>query len=257
MTDPRAKTPEDLLHALADGQLDPARAAEVEAALGPDEARRVAEYRRINAGLHQHFDPLLGEPVPERLSRRPRPAWYARGWGRAAGGMAAALALLLTGAAGGWYARDAMTAARQEQSAILRPAALAHRIYVAEVRHPVEVRADQEHLVRWLSNRLKMPLKTPNLEAQGFKLMGGRLLPTDRGNAAQFMYEDAQGRRLTLYIRSDLMGNRETAFRYSQEDSGIGVFYWIDRARGYAISAQMSREELLGLAQKIYEELES
>jgi anti-sigma factor RsiW len=256
MTDQRQPIADDTLHALADGRLDPASAAELDAALGPDEARRVADYRRINAALHARFDPLLAEPVPERLKRRPQPAWHAAGWARAASGLAAAVVLLAAGAAGGWFAREATMAARQEQVAILRPAALAHRIYVAEVRHPVEVRADQEHLVRWLSNRLKIPLKTPNLEPMGFKLMGGRLLPTDRGNAAQFMYEDAQGRRLTLYIRSDLMGNRETAFRYGQEENGVGVFYWIDRAKGYAISAQMPREELLGIAQKIYDELE-
>jgi len=144
----------------------------------------------------------------------------------------------------------------EEQAAMVRPAALAHRIYVAEVRHPVEVRAEEEHLVRWLSNRLKMPLKTPKLDALGFRLMGGRLLPTDRGNAAQFMYEDRQGRRVTLYIRSDLTGNRETAFRYVQDESGLGMFYWIDGPKGYAITAQMPREELMTIAQKVYEDLE-
>lgn len=256
MTDPRPRTPDDVLHALADGRFDPARAAEVEAALTPEEARRVADYRRINAGLRARFDTVLSEPVPERLRRLPRPAWPRARWARVAAGLAASVMLLLVGGAAGWYAREASIAARQEQAAMVRPAALAHRIYVAEVRHPVEVRAEEEHLVRWLSNRLKMPLKTPKLDALGFRLMGGRLLPTDRGNAAQFMYEDRQGRRVTLYIRSDLTGNRETAFRYVQDESGLGMFYWIDGPKGYAITAQMPREELMTIAQKVYEDLE-
>ncbi|MCC7045900.1 MAG: anti-sigma factor [Alphaproteobacteria bacterium] len=258
MSEQRQPIADDVLHALADGRLDPARAAEATAALAdrPEDARRVADYQRINAALHAQFDPVLAEPLPERLTRRPRAAWHRRPWARVVSAVAASALLVTIGGVGGWYARDAATAARQEQSAMVRPAALAHRIYVAEVRHPVEVRAEEEHLVRWLSSRLKIPLKTPKLDDKGFRLMGGRLLPTDRGNAAQFMYEDTQGRRLTLYIRSDLTGNRETAFRYAQDDSGVGMFYWIDGPRGYAITAQMPREELLNISKKIYEDLE-
>lgn len=257
MSDERRTVPPDELHALADGQLDPARAAEVEAALaGRPQVACVAAYQRINTGLHALFDPVLSEPVPERLRRRGAGAARRAPWLGAAMQAAAALVLLLAGAAGGWYARDAMQSSRQEQMAMVRPAARAHRIYVAEVRHPVEVRADEEHLVRWLSNRLRMPLKTPDLQAAGFKLMGGRLLPTDRGVACQLMYEDAQGRRLTLYIRNDLTGNRETAFQFGQEEGGVGVFYWIDGSRGYAISSQMPRDDLLGIARKVYEQLE-
>jgi anti-sigma factor RsiW len=169
---------------------------------------------------------------------------------------AAALLFLVIGAAGGWYARDTMVTSRQEQNAMVRPAVRAHNIYVAERRHPVEVRAEEEHLVRWLSNRLRMPLKTPDLQPAGFKLMGGRLLPTERGVACQFMYEDAQGRRLTLYIRNDLPGNRETAFQFGQDEGGVGVFYWIDGSKGYAITGQMSREDLLTIAKKVYDQLE-
>ncbi len=258
MADPRPPISENELHALADGRLDPVRAAEVERLLAdrPDDQRRLAAYRRIDEGLHALYDSVLDEAVPESLRRRPGVAWHRRGWARIGGGMVAAMLLLAVGAAGGWYARDNAATARMEQSAILRPAALAHRIYVAEVRHPVEVKAEEEHLVRWLSNRLKIPLKTPKLDTVGFRLMGGRLLPTDRGNAAQFMYEDAQGRRVTLYIRSDLTGNRETAFRYVQDESGIGMFYWIDGAKGYAISAQIPRDELIKIAQKVYDDLE-
>jgi len=257
-TDPRPPISDNELHALADGRLDPVRAAEVERLLAdrPDDQHRLGGYRRIDAGLHALYDSVLDEPVPDRLRRRPSVAWHRRGWARIVGGAVAALLLLGLGAAGGWYARDQRIAARQEQIAILQPAALAHRIYVAERRHPVEVRAEEEHLVRWLSSRLKIQLKTPELAAMGFKLMGGRLLPTERGSAAQFMYEDVQGRRVTLYIRSDLQGNRETAFRYVQDETGVGMFYWIDGAKGYAIAAQMPRDELIQIAQKVYDELE-
>ena len=248
----------DQLHALADGQLDPARAEELRAALADrPEARSVADYQRINQGLHALYDAALDQPVPERLLAGPRPWWRRRRWARSASMAAAGLALLIVGATGGWYARDQMVRGRQEQSAMARPAAVAHRVYVAEVRHPVEVTADQEHLVRWLSNRLKHKLKAPKLEASGYRLMGGRLLPGETGTACQFMYENAQGRRLTLYIRSDVKGARETAFQFGQEEGGVSVFYWIDGPMGYAISGQMSRDELMPIARAVYEQLES
>lgn len=258
MTD--AKQPDrDQLHALADGLLDPARAEETRAAIADrPEARTVADYQRINQALHAIYDSVLDQPVPDRLKRGPAPWRLARRWLRAASMAAAVLALLIVGAAGGWYARDSMVKGRQEQMAMVRPAALAHRVYVAEVRHPVEVGADEEeHLVRWLSNRLKHKLKAPKLDAAGFRLMGGRLLPGETGTACQFMYENAQGRRLTLFIRSDVKGARETAFQFGQDDGGVSVFYWIDGAMGYAITGQMSRDELLAIAKKVYEQLES
>ena len=79
-------------------------------------------------------------------------------------------------------------------------AAVAHAVFQPEVRHPVEVTAaQQEHLVQWLSKRLGRPLKVPVLAAQGYELVGGRLLPGDDGARAQFMYQNsaASGSRST------------------------------------------------------------
>ena len=40
---------------------------------------------------------------------------------------------------------------------------------------------------------------TPELDAQGLKLVGGRLLPGPTGPASFFMYENAAGERFTIY----------------------------------------------------------
>ena len=80
----------------------------------------------------------------------------------------------------------------------------------------MEVDAGQEaHLMQWLSKRLGRQLVTPDLSGAGFRLMGGRLLPAEDGPAAQFMYENGTGERLTLYLRSGI--GDETAFRYHEE----------------------------------------
>lgn len=238
------------LHAYADGELDPARVAEVEAHIGadPGAAQRVADWRRQKEALHALFDGVLTEPVPARLLERPR----AR---RPLLRMAAVLAWLAVGGVAGWALRGAGPAAGPHAVPLARQAAVAHAVYVPEVRHPVEVGADQEqHLVAWLSKRLGTPVKAPRLSELGYGLVGGRLLPAEEGPAAQFMYQDAEGHRLTLYVRTDAGGGRETAFRYARE-SGVSVFYWVEGSLGYALSGDLEKAELLRVAQSVYHQL--
>jgi anti-sigma factor RsiW len=104
------------------------------------------------------------------------------------------------------------------------------------------------------SARLGMPLRVPQLSADGFALVGGRLLPGESGPVAQFMYEDGSGKRLTLYVRADAAENRETAFRFALEGK-VGVFYWLDGKLGYAISGELPREKLLNIAESAYKQL--
>jgi len=58
------------LQAYVDGELDAAEAAQIDAALAQDEvlARRVRQMQALNVQLRAAFDPVLDEPVPERLS---------------------------------------------------------------------------------------------------------------------------------------------------------------------------------------------
>ncbi|MGV3511555.1 MAG: anti-sigma factor family protein [Novosphingobium sp.] len=62
-------TPEQLA-AFADGQLDPAEAAAVSAAIAQDPAlaSNVAAHQALRAKLQQRFAPVADEPVPDRLA---------------------------------------------------------------------------------------------------------------------------------------------------------------------------------------------
>ena len=137
-----------------------------------------------------------------------------------------------------------------------RRAAVAHATYSPEVRHPVEVGADQEaHLVAWLSKRLGAPVRAPQLEGVGYSLVGGRLLPGDSGPVAQFMYQCQRGTRVTLYVRTEAVNNTQTAFRYAKEGN-VRVFYWVDRKLGYALSsADISKDDLLKVSNAVYQQL--
>ena len=189
----------DRLMAYVDGHLsaDDRRCLEEYITAHPEVGEQVAAYRQQNQALHAAFDSVLGEPIPERMRIPQRPryrAWYAAG-------LAASLAI---GAACGWFAHTRVSVPRSH-IALVHQAAAAHAIYTPEVRHPVEVAANEEaHLVAWLSKRLGQKVKAPDLTAQGYKLVGGRLLPAIAGGgrpgpAAHFMYEDTTGQRLTLY----------------------------------------------------------
>ncbi|MBW3508257.1 anti-sigma factor [Janthinobacterium sp. NKUCC06_STL] len=253
------------LHALADGVLPEAQRTAIEAHLRahPEDAARVDAWREQNRQLRALFDPVLDEAVPTALRQAAAPPAANGAWQRHAMQAAAAVVLVIAGGAGGWLLRgdggdagDLRTASASPMS-LARSAAIAHAVYTPEVRHPVEVGAEQEaHLVQWLSKRLGTKLQPPALSPLGYHLIGGRLLPGDGdGPVAQFMYEDAGGKRLTLYVANERAGRQETAFRYAQEKE-LSVFYWIDGQLGYALSANLPKQELGKIADAVYAQLE-
>jgi anti-sigma factor RsiW len=265
-----APIPEDDLHALVDGRLAPEAAVVLRRRLAADpEAKATVEawqaQRDALKALHAGMDDL---PVPPSLIATAERAERARAqtsrWWRW-GGMAAAL-LLAFGmgwlASGQWRASqgEAVMTRSEPAQQFARQAAVAYTVFQPEVRHPVEVTAaQQEHLVQWLSKRLGRPLKVPLLTAQGYELMGGRLLPGDGGGArAQFMYQNGAGQRITLYLGAVKPGAggdaRETAFRFL-DDGPVPAFYWVDQGFGYALSGTLPRAALQELARAVYGQL--
>ena len=249
------------LHAHLDGELEADRCAAVQAFLAshPEEAARARSYREQAAMIGRVYGPLLDRPVPPRIAadpataatRRPTPRWR-----RLAAGVAAALVLLAAGAGSGWWLHDRLRPISAQAQTLVADAMDAHRVYAVEVRHPVEVGASQEaHLVTWLSRRLGLSLTAPDLAAQGFELIGGRLLPSSTGPAAQFMYQDTSGRRLTLYCRA-VSEPGETSFRILQQGK-LAALYWREDGTGWALLGEVPRDELLRLGHLAYQALNS
>lgn len=237
------------LHAYVDGSLAGAERESYESFLGenPDEAALARSYAEHRSQLQHRFEGVLTEPVPARMYLR-RPRWM---------DLARAAMILAVGIGIGL----ALPLLRGEPPAPLTTAALperaarAHLVYASEVRHPVEVEAkEQEHLVRWLSKRLGTQLKVPVLSPEGFELLGGRLLPGPDGPVAQFMYQDASGKRLTLYVNARSKTEGPTAFRFAREGS-VSVFYWIDGQWGYALSGDIDKPALGRVANAVYRQL--
>jgi anti-sigma factor RsiW len=257
MTDATGPIGEEELQAWVDGRLSRERAEAVEAYLRsqPGERLRLSEYADQNQTLRAAF--VEGAPaLPERLRVSRLIARRHERRFRLLNRIAAAIVFLMIGGIGGWNAREITNsfgwATATEGRLLTADAVAAHSTFAPEVRHPVEVPAAQQaHLHQWLSNRLGRPLIIPDLSGVGLQLTGGRVLPSEGGPAAQLMYEEPNGDRLTIYVRVGLSG--ETRLYRATEK--LGTFLWIDEGFGCVIVGRADRNFLARVADSVYEQI--
>jgi len=252
------------LHAFADGLLAPDDHARLEAWLSenPEDAANVAAWQAQNIGIKALFSPyeisrdgdrelVMPAATPVSASARRR-KWLPMA--------AASLALFVAGAAADHFAPSLLTPPELRLAgieALPRQAQSAFVVYASDVRHPVEVGADQEtHLATWLGKRMNVAnLKVPGLQSLGFQLVGGRLLPINGVPGALFMYENAAGQRLTVLVGTN-KENTTTSFRFTSTGT-VETFYWIDGSLGYAVTGEISRDMLRQVADECYKQFSS
>lgn len=243
---------EDDLHAYVDDALDDERRAEVGAYLAqnPDVAERVRGYADQKCQLQDAFSPALREPIPATLnlgriidaSRRPRYAdWRS---------IAAAVALLVSGAGAGWVARGLDGGPQNGMSALVQEASNSFATFASDRGRPVELRAaDSTELVSWMSSRLKAKITAPDLAASGYRFMGGRIVPTAHGPAGMFMYDDDHGQRLVMLMRP-MTTSQDTPM--SEHEMGrIGGVAWARGGMGYSLVGDASPKDIHPLADVI------
>ncbi len=239
------------LHAYVDGEVAGQRCADISAwlAVHPAQARQVAEWRRQKEEIRASFAAVGEEAVPERMQALLLGARPLRRW-PGLGSIAAGLAILAAGAVAGWILND-----RLASPSLAEQALVAHKVYSVEARHAVEVPAsDRDHLTTWLSKRLGRSLVIPDLSPQGYTFLGGRLLAVKDRPAAQLMFEDEEGKRLTLFLVAD--GNfGKSGFRI-EEQGKLLTCYWIDRDFGFAIAGEVERAKAVAVASAIYDQFE-
>jgi anti-sigma factor RsiW len=241
---------EDDLHAYVDRVLEPERQAEVAAYLDehPDVARRVSAFSDQRSLLRAALAPIADEPLPPQLhlsrmieSRRRRwPAWWA----------IAAMLMLSLGGVGGWVMRGSLQASPVGLAALAQEATDSYKVYAPDRVRPVEMRAtDSAQLVQWVSNRLKQPVKLPDLTGSGYRLMGGRLIATSHGPAAMFMYDDDRGDRLVVLTRP--MKSEQSAPMAPHSGGDVSGFAWADGGMGYSLVGQAAAEALKPIANEV------
>ncbi len=255
MTDANRLTEDDLI-AYFEGAMPADAAADLAARLAddPDARAMLAGWAAQNTALAALYPALPGDAVPQAMAdvmarARADEVPVARGAWR----MAASVAILAVGLAGGWFARDLMPGATRAQNVAVA-ALQAHQTFVGEVKHPVEVLAsDAEQMNTWMSKRLGRDMRPPDLAASGFTLLGGRIVPSATGPAGFYMYEDAAGQRITLYILPDgAAGSR--SFQFAQ-DGATQSIYWLDENLSCAVVGDIPRDVLRTIAVSAYDQL--
>lgn len=247
------------IQAYIDNQLDPARCREIEiySQNHPEIAGMIEDFQILNHSIKALYNPILEEELPKQFTQgrkivqEPKQPKLFK--------IAASLAWLAIGGIIGWSLHPTQLMLAQsidgQETHLVQPASFAHAIYSTETLHPVEVSAQQQqHLVSWLSKRLHTDIKAPDLSKNNYQLVGGRLLPSTNRMAAQFMYQDQENGRITLYIRRGAWNNNKTVFHFSsQEDSS--VLYWISGEMGYALVGNLKKAELLELSEQIFQQI--
>jgi anti-sigma factor RsiW len=248
----------DQLMAHADGQLPQAERAAVDAYLdaNPEAAAEVALLQRQTHAIRTLFGPAGAEVVPARLKPARIAAEIGRRRTRSWGWAAAAVVLVGLGLGTGWFARPLLEAP-PASATLIADAVNAHAVYVAENRHAVEVgKDDSEHLSTWLSNRLDTTLGMPDLTAEGFTLVGGRLLPGEPdagGRAAQLMYENAAQQRVTIYVTAALPDGKPAYQLASQ--GGAEAFYWANSRITCTVVGTLPEAQMKAVAGAVYRQL--
>lgn len=258
MSEAKGIVGENELHAYVDGLLDEGRRAEIEAwlAIHPQKAELVASWSMQNERIRDAFSADFVSHSDDHRLVLPKRRPFLATFGRPAVAAAAALLIFATGYGTGRLGlHDLSPAPAAVTAGLAGEARSAFLIYASEVRHPVEVGADQQkHLAAWLGKRLDYDLRLPDLSTLGYSLVGGRLVPVGGKAGALLMYQDNGGQRLTMLIGRN-EDNRETSFRLDT-DGPVRTFYWVDGPIGYAVTGEISADELRAVADECYRQME-
>lgn len=245
MTDDSCSIGELDLLAYADGRLsrDPERRAAVERYLGdkPHLAEQVAAFARQDSAIRTAFDPILGEPVPERLRAvvegpANRPSSLRTGLLAAS----VLLAALLGGAAGGWMlaqdgsegtARDSFVNSVSEHAGGAGLAVPAGAVISAAGGEPID----------WLSQQISIGVTVPDLAPLGFRLVEKTLVKDRHRPMVRLVFADADERNLTVFLRPRWRDDA-VDIRTSSRD-GMTISHWAQGPVVYGVTAAGSGAE--------------
>lgn len=242
---------DNTLVAYVDGEIDAAGAAAVERRLRTDARARnkVLALSQSAVMLRAAFNAALHESVPPRLlDALDRPARQRR---RIGFPVAAAIAGLVIGLAGGFLAADSITTPLRDQGAAdarIEEIAAYHAIFTRDTEYLVEVPAERvERLQEWVSANLKRRLSVPDLSADGFEFLGGRLLVAGGRPVSQLMYAAPRHEPLAICITTAGSGNRAPSVVFSH---GLTLVSWQKEGFLYVLVGAETEPYLRALARR-------
>ncbi|MEJ6392117.1 anti-sigma factor [Gymnodinialimonas sp. 2305UL16-5] len=220
---------EEKLSAFLDGELSPDETRSVEAALEADPAlqRRLEDLMAADTLAQREFAAELDEAVPFALAaaiqgapeapskpaNSPEPVVTRRSsFGLIAASLAGALAI--GGGAGFLAGQNTTPELASAGGGWLEDIADYHAIYAEQVRHLVEVPAEEAaHIETWLSATLETEVRIPDLSGKGLQFEGARLLVAAGRPVAQLVYTDGDRAVVALCQIQSNAPNTEFASR--------------------------------------------
>jgi anti-sigma factor RsiW len=225
---PDMKDMDALLVAYADGELDDAAAAEVEAwlAVTPEAQRTLSIYRETAGLLRAAFPESRysgAAPLPNTPRQRSRMPRY--GWAIAAS--------LLMGVIGYGAGARWPGLIESNRDRMLSEVAEFHSVYARETVHLVEVPASQtDHLKAWLGNRVKRTLVIPDFKDAGLTFAGGRLVVLDGEPVAELVYTRAKGLPIAFYVLAHSGGATSVVV---ERRGDLNLATWDDGSHAYIV----------------------
>ena len=252
MTDHRHTIRDIDLLAYADGLLDtdPERKAAVAAYLRkhPAEAAKVRDYIDQNDAIRRLYDPVLAEPVPERLQ-----AVLAHGpektLGHVARAVLAASLLLAAGFAGWMIGQGGQSELWPGQDFVKQTMTTYWHSAVTSDTDRDSALQEAIRPLDWLSEQIAAPVQPPDLSPQGFTLIEEQLLSANGPQIAQVTYADPEGRRLSLLLRT--RWQEEVPQFHFAENEGVTMVYWLEGPLVYALVGQLDRQEMAVVVQAL------
>lgn len=232
------------LHALIDGELPHARAAEVENAIRDDAelARLVQAYRADKARLTQFYGHLIDQPIPGAWSAAIARHPLARPVRRPSLAIMALAASIVVGLATGLV----FMMMASPQATAVADALAAH----GEAKQAVGASAGGQTPEDLIRTTLGMTLRAPDLSAMGYTLTAARVAGDQE--AVTLAYHDG-ARTFTLYLKA----SPGTPHFDMTRDGVTRICIWQDDVLSAIMLADISAAEMLRLASLAYTGLRS
>ncbi len=247
---------EEDLHAYVDGFLNADDRARVERYLGshPEAAARIAAWQEGSEMLRLGLAHKAKEPLPSSLNiQRLAETRFARTWQprRVAAGILLALAI---GTGTGWWAHGSNVPAGL--MALGQQAAVAQRVFVADSNQPIEfTSADLTQKVGWNKSNEARQVTAPDLSDAGYQFIGGRLVATEQGVAPMFIYRNAQGNSISIFVRVMEAIDTNAPMRPIESKDAAG-FAWSHDGVGFGLISSKPEPKLHELSNQVRDKIE-
>jgi anti-sigma factor RsiW len=244
----------DLLHAYLDGELDPARGAQVEGHLAycPACARSCAELKALSGALRSLVLPLavpagLRAAVLSSLGPVGAPPVRWPQWARSTLPLAASVACLLSAAL--LAAWQLLTPAAAPQRPVMQEAIASHVRSLAG-DSSLEVQATSgKVLQQWFGERMSFRPIIPDPPEAGDALVGGHMANLDGQPAAAVVYRRGS-HRITLLTWPRTSGIVPLGPLVEQR-AAYSVAHWVQGSMVYWVVSDLPPPEMLRFVQKL------